>query len=76
MSVIEEPRTQPPNDPVDPHDRFVGHMDSYIDDVEYGDIGRCPSCSFDRADGWVAEGATPPIWLVCVRCGDEWEGHP
>lgn len=56
---IARPRTQPPTDTLDPHERFAGHIED----------ARCPRCGSEQVDGWMTEGATH-LLLKCADCSN------
>lgn len=63
---VESPRTDPPEDPIDPHERFNAHVDEYVADR----IESCSDCGSAELDAWITEGATS-LYTVCASCGAE-----
>ena len=68
MSSTEAPRTTPPTDPIDPHERFSGHLEPYVGH----EVDACDECGSEELDGWITEGALG-LYSVCVDCGTERE---
>jgi hypothetical protein len=61
-------RTTPPTAPIDPHERWSGHLDEYVGDA----INACDNCGSEQLDGWITEGALG-LYSVCPNCGAERE---
>lgn len=72
MSAVESPRTEPvESERVDPHTRFAGQWDSYVNDSE-SVVEPCPACGSERIDGWMTEGAIGVVGR-CVDCSEVYD---